>query len=293
MSKFSFKNLKERFSAAAKAFRENPESVTEEEILTMVSESSSKGEILSTEATMVQNVLELDDKCVKDIMVHRNDIMALDGKSTLKEAILFFQQNHFSRVPVFEETLDHIIGIIHIKEILVHATEVGEQEVPITEISDLIRPAETVPETHGIHTLFSTMKIEKSHMAIVVDEYGQTCGLVSMEDIIEEIVGNIQDEHDDEADAVTILHPNQYRMEGRTTLEEVSETLKVDFTSEEYETLNGFLTDAISRVPSEHEKFSVHAKGFRFDVLDVRDRIIREVDVTRIPENESENLSES
>lgn len=261
----------------------NPDDVTEEEILTMVNEGSEQGNILSSEAEMVQNVLELDNKDVKDIMVHRNEIEAMDGNLTVREAIQFFQENHYSRIPVYSENLDHILGIIHIKDVLQYATRPDMAEQKICNVKDLIRPAETVPETHGVHTLFSTMQLEKTHMAIVVDEYGQTCGLVSMEDIIEEIVGNIQDEHDEEEDAVIEVRHDEFRMDGRTSLDEVSETLSCDFHSPEFETLNGYLTDAIGRVPSEHEHFVVERKGFRFEVLDVTDRLIREVCVTRLP----------
>ena len=120
-------------------------------------------------------------------------------------------------------------------------------------------------------------------MTIVVDEYGQTSGIVTMEDILEEIVGNIEDEHDEEEDAVIEVRHDEFRMDGRTSLDEVSETLSCDFHSPEFETLNGYLTDAIGRVPSEHEHFVVERKGFRFEVLDVTDRLIREVCVTRLP----------
>ncbi len=265
-----------------KFFHNDSEDVTEEEIISMVSEGSESGELLSTEAEMVQNVLNLDKKCAKDIMVHRGDIEALEDDTTLSEAIAFFQENHYSRVPVYHESLDNILGIIHIKEILFFSTRPEFLDKKITEIEGLMFPAETVPETHGIHTLFSTMKREKLHMVIVVDEYGQTSGLVSMEDIIEEIVGNILDEHDEEESAVLEVFPDEYRMDGKTPLSEVSEKLGTDFTSEEFETLNGILTDAIGRVPQEHESFTVTLEGYEFHVLDVRERIIREVEVKRI-----------
>lgn len=260
------------------------ENATEEEIMSIVSEGTEKGDIRSSEARMLKNVLHLDDKSVKDIMVHRNDIVSLDGNTSLGDAIRFFQEKHFSRIPVYLGSIDRIIGIIHIKEMLNFATRPHEFRRKIRDIDGLIRPAETVPETHGIHTLFTAMQMQKSHMALVVDEYGQTSGLVSMEDILEEIVGNIEDEHDDFHDTVEPMQ-NGYMMEGRTPLSEVSRILGASFEKDDIETLNGLLICAYGKVPDEHEKFSIKLNGFLFRVLDVENRVIKDVRVVRLPQH--------
>ena len=156
----------------------------------------------------------------------------------------------------------------------------------IRDLEDLIRPAQLVPETHGIDTLFTQMQHQKSHMAIVLDEYGQTSGIVSMEDILEEIVGNIQDEHDDEEDSIERIRDDVFRMNGHTPLEEASEELGITFEEEGISTLNGFIYSRIDRIPEEHTSFSVEAYGYEFRVLDVEDRMVQDMIVRRVAESE-------
>lgn len=262
--------------------QKDTDEVTEAEILTMVNEGNEKGAILPSEAELVHNVFTLDDKTVKDIMVHRNDIEAIDGNETLREAIDRFIALPYSRLPVFLDSLDNIIGVIHIKDILPYAVSPERYQEHVRDLDHLIGPAETVPETHGIYTLLTTMQIEKKHMAVVVDEYGQTSGIVSMEDIIEEIVGNIQDEHDRDQPTIREMDDRSYEMPGSTPLSEVSETLGTDFELNDIETLNGFLMNCIGRVPEDGETFHVKAKGYDFFVESVRDRMIQKVRVTPV-----------
>ncbi len=258
---------------------------TEEDVISMVAESQEQGNILASEAEMIQNIFEFDEKDAKDIMINRTGIVAIDGESTFREAIDCFNENRVSRIPVYMEDLDNIIGIVHIKEVLKYSTMPEYYEKKLHDFPELMQPAEFVPETHSINTLFTQMQIKKSHMVIVVDEYGQTSGIVTMEDILEEIVGNIQDEHDEEEKSVREVRPDTFLMQGSTPLDEVSETLGTDFKSEDFETLNGLLTDQIGRVPEENEHFTVELSGFRFDVLNVKNRIIQDVRVTPITED--------
>ena len=272
-------------------FGEDPrpatEDVTEEDVISMVAEGQEQGNILASEAEMIQNIFEFDEKDAKDIMINRTNIVSIDGDSTFHEALSLFNENKVSRMPVYHEDLDNIIGIVHMKEVLKYSDRPEFYEKKLTELPELMRPAEFVPETHGINTLFTQMQIKKSHMVIVVDEYGQTSGIVTMEDILEEIVGNIQDEHDEDEQSVRKVRQDTFLMQGATSLEEVSETLGADFESSEFETLNGLLTDQIGRVPEEHEHFTVELLGFRFDVLNVKNRIIQDVRVSKIEESES------
>ena len=272
-------------------FGEDPrpatEDVTEEDVISMVGEAQEQGNILASEAEMIQNIFEFDEKDAKDIMINRTSIIAIDGESTFHDTLLSFNENKVSRMPVYHEDLDDILGIVHMKEVLKYSDRPEFYEKKLTELPELMRSAEFVPETHGINTLFTQMQLKKSHMVIVVDEYGQTSGIVTMEDILEEIVGNIQDEHDEEEQSVRKVRPDTFLMQGQTSLSEVSETLSEDFSSEEFETLNGFLTDQIGRVPDDHEHFSVETRGFRFDVLDVKNRIIQDVRVQKCSEPET------
>ena len=263
-------------------FRGRDEEVTEEEILSVVNEGQEKGVLLTSEANMIQNILSFGDKDAKDIMVHRKDIVAIDGDVSLREAIRIFEENTYSRFPVYLKDLDHIIGIIHLRDMFHYSSRTREYDKQIRNLEDLIRPAQFVPETHGINTLFAQMQHKKSHMAIVMDEYGQTSGLVSMEDILEEIVGNIQDEHDDEKDSIVKIREDVYRMNGHTTLEEVAKQLPISFEDVDATTLNGFLIAQIDRIPEEHSSFVVNAYGYEFRVVDVEDKMVGEVIVRKM-----------
>ena len=255
--------------------------VTEEEIISMVNEGHEQGVLRASEAAMIQNIFSFADKDAKDIMVHRKDIVAIDAKITLREAISVFEEHSYSRFPVYLEDLDDIVGIIHLRDMFHYCLRREDYDKPVRDLDDLIRPAQFVPETHGINTLFTQMQLKKSHMAIVMDEYGQTSGLLSMEDIIEEIVGNIQDEHDDERESVEKVRENVFRMNGHTTLEEVSSQLPIEFEEQDDTTLNGFIISRIDKIPEEHTTFSVHAYGYEFRVLDVDHKMVGDVIVRK------------
>ena len=170
--------------------RSKQENITEEDVISLVNEGHEDGNILASEAAMIQNIFEFSDTDAKDIMTHRKSIVAVNGDSTLREAINFINENNMSRYPVYIEDLDNIIGILHIKDLLTYYDK-DIDNVKVKDLHELMSVAEFVPETHGINTLFAKMQSKKRHMVIVVDEYGQVSGLLSMEDILEEIVGNI------------------------------------------------------------------------------------------------------
>ena len=266
----------------AAVFRGREEKVTEEEIISMVNEGQKSGVLRASEANMIQNIFSFADKDAKDIMIHRKDIVAIDGDSTLREAMSVFEDNSYSRFPVYLKDLDHIIGIVHLRDMFHYSSRSREYDKQIRDLEGLIRPAQLVPQTHSIDTLFTQMQHKKSHLAIVLDEYGQTSGIVSMEDILEEIVGNIQDEHDNEQDSIERIRDNVFRMNGHTTLEEVQRQLPIAFEEEDVSTLNGFIISRIDRIPEEHSSFAVEAYGYEFRVLDVKDKMVQEVIVRRL-----------
>lgn len=258
----------------------------EKEIISMVDEVHEQGALMETEAMMIHNIFEFGDKEAKDIMTHRKNIDAIDGSTSFSEAMNFILEEHHSRFPVYEEDIDNIIGAIHIREVLMYAKDASVQNKPIRDIPDLIFDVDFIPETKNINALFKEMQVKKSHIAIVVDEYGQTAGLVALEDILEEIVGNILDEHDEEEHTIEQVEENVYIMQGITPLEEVEEILGIPFELEDYETLNGYLIFLIGKIPAEHEAFSVKGNGCRFDVLSIRNKMIEKVMVTRLTEEE-------
>lgn len=261
------------------------EAEIEEEIISMVNEGHESGELLASEATMIQNIFEFSDTDVKDIMVHRKNIVALDGQMTLHEAIEFINSNHFSRYPVFLDDLDNIIGIFHIKDALLFINNPEANEKKLVDLGEILGKAEFVPETHGINTLFAKMQSKKSHMIIVMDEYGQVSGLISMEDILEEIVGNIFDEHDEEEVLAERTSENSFKMDGTAPLKDVEELLGIKL-SDNFETLSGFLIAEVGKIPEDGSTFDIETSGFRFHVKNVVSKVIDEVEITNISQGD-------
>ena len=267
-----------------KFFNRNSEDVTEEEIISLVNEGHEQGFIRESEAEMIHNIFELSDKDAKDIMTHRKQICALNGNMTFSEALDLVLTQPYSRFPVYIEDMDDIVGQVHIKEMLAHARDSACQDVPISDINGLMTPVDFVPETIGITALFQRMQTSKNHLVIVIDEYGQTAGLVALEDILEEIVGNIFDEHDREEHHIVSRTDGTYFMDGSADLEEVAQTLGLEELAEnENDTLNGYLISLIDKIPGDGERFEVETQGFLFRVLSVKDKMIRRVEVKKIP----------
>lgn len=270
------------------------EDVTEEEIISMVNEGHEQGVLLASEAEMIQNIFEFGDKEAKDIMTHRKNILAIDGNSTFLEVLEFVTENNYSRYPVYEDNLDNIIGILHIKEMLKLCRKESIYEQAVKDIDDLIRSAKFIPETRNINTLFANMQSEKNHLMIVVDEYGQTSGIVAMEDIVEEIVGNIEDEHDEETQMIEHLADGSFLMDGMTPVEDALKVLDITFPKEDdFETLNGLLISLIHRIPSEDEHITTEAFGYEFEVLSVENKMIKCVKVTKAQEKSGKNAEDS
>ena len=274
-------NIFSRFLEILHLRKENDD-VTEEDVIDLIQEGHEQGVFKSSEATMIQNIFEFDDKTAKDIMINRKNVVAMEANDTVKDAIDFFIKNHYSRIPVYESDLDHIIGIIHMKEILKISLRTDLYKKKIKDVKDLMYEPEFVPETHGIHTLFTQMQLAKNHLVIVLDEYGQMSGIVTMEDILEEIVGNIEDEHDvEEEKIVEVVEEDSYLMHGSTEMDEVIEKLGLNIPECDFETLNGFLTDQIGEIPEEHHTYDISYEGYVFHVLDVENRIILDVKVEK------------
>lgn len=213
-------------------------------------------------------------------MTHRNNIVAVDGQMNLSEALQFMLGEHNSRYPVYEENIDHIIGIIHLKDAMRLKSRPGFQDKPICETLGAMREVKFIPRTRNINELFKQMQSEKLQMVIVVDEYGQTDGLIAMEDILEEIVGNIMDEYDEDNDYIEEKGKDEYVIEGKTPLEELEEKLQISFEEEEFETINGFLISRLEHIPEEGEEFDVDFAGYNFKILKVENKMIQSVLVT-------------
>ena len=238
-------------------------------------------EVQKEAAGLIRNIFRYMDKDAKDIMTHRKNIIAIDANETLEEALKFMLNEKFSRFPVYNEDIDEIIGILHLREAMTGYLDEKLRKRPVKELKEYIRPVTFIPETKSIDNLFKEMQAEKNHMVVVLDEYGQTSGLVAMEDILEEIVGNILDEYDEEEETILKLPDGSLEVNGLTELEELEDVLPVVFEKEEYETLNGFLIAQLDRIPSEDEQCVVEYEGYRFTVLLVDNNTIQRVKIEK------------
>lgn len=268
--------------------REVEDNVTEEEIITMVNEGQEQGVLEAGEAEMITNIFELGDKRAKDIMTHRSNIEAVENTITLDEFIQKHIEGKFSRFPVYEEDIDNIVGTIHIRDALILYRNLPNRKKMLKNIKGLLRKPFMLPESIDINDLLKHMQENKIHMGIVVDEYGQTCGLITMEDIIEEIVGNILDEYDDDEEAVEYAGDDTYVVDGLTSLEDINRLLGTKIESDDFETLNGYLISMLGRIANENETQQIEAFGFVFKILEVTGNVIRKVEITKKEEKESE-----
>lgn len=258
------------------------EDVTEEEIISMVKEGHEKGTILASEVEMIHNIFEFDDKEAKDIMTHRKNIIGLDGEMSYIDAVSVMIEAERSRYPVYLNDLDRIIGVLHIKDAFSFMQKNEMYRTAIKDVKGLVKDVEFVPETLNINTLFKKMQDKKNHLVMVVDEYGQISGLVALEDVLEEIVGNIEDEHDNESELIKINNDGSYVMDGITEFNEVIKVLKLPIEENTFETLNGFLVSLMEKIPADGEKVALDAYGYKFSVLSTDNTMINQVKVTKI-----------
>lgn len=274
-------------SAVVRLFGLDPnadtEQVTEEEIRMMVDVGQEKGVIEDVQKEMINNIFEFDDIDVADIMTHRTDMACVDLEDTLGDAIRLSIEEGYSRIPVYEDDPDNVVGIVYIKDLLKY---IGSPLPKSKGIKDVMREAYFVPESKRCGALFSEMTEKHIQMAIVVDEYGGTAGLVTLEDIVEAIVGNIQDEYDNEDEEISKINETTFTMDGITDLEEVEEQLGIRFPKDDYDTLGGFIISRLGFLPQDGEMNVVEYENIRFTVLGVEDRRIDKVKVEILPKVE-------
>ena len=269
-------------------WKSKKDNVTEDDIMTMVDEGHEQGVLETREARMIRNIFELDEKQAGNVMTHRKHITALPGSMLLKDAARFvLREGNNTRYPVYGEDLDDIIGTIHMRDVLVHAESDREAAMELSKVPGVLREAHFIPETRKLDSLFREMQSQKTHMEIVIDEYGQTAGLVTMEDILEEIVGNILDEYDVEEKFIVSQENGELVMSGMTPLSQVQEALDIAFPEEDldnYDTINGLLISRLDRIPREEEMPEVIYQGVRFSVIKVENKMIHTVRAERMEE---------
>lgn len=261
---------------------EPEENVTEDELISMVNEGHEQGVFDDREVEMISNIIELDEKEARDIMTHKSRIVAIDASMTVEEALFFMLSENYSRYPLYEGNRDNIIGVLHLKDVI--CAYISE-ELKHRQLRDIAREPYYVPDTQNINILFRKMQQKNIHMAIVIDEYGQTSGIVALEDFLEEIVGNIQDEYDEEEKMVISMEGDSCVVKGSISLEELNEELHIAIGHEDYDTLNGLLTSILGRIPADGEKESMEYEGYLFDILETKNKMIRQVRISKLPDS--------
>ena len=261
--------------------------VSEDEIISLVNEGHEQGAIDEDEAEMITNIFELDDKQAQDIMTHRGDITAIDGNMSLNDALAYMVSMPNSRFPVIEEDIDHIIGALYLKDAISYHMKEQFNDQPISGIPHLLREVKFIPETVDVDDLFREMQESRKQMAIVVDEYGQTSGLVTMEDIMEEIVGNILDEYDKEERLIARIGDGKFRINGKALLADVSKDLNTEFDQEHYDTISGYLTEKLGHIPTPDDRQTVlpdPATGYRFRIISTAGTMIGWLEAVAAPD---------
>jgi len=255
------------------------------EEIRMIMDSSGQAGVFEQQAQeMLENVFEFQDTPVKAIMVHRTEVEAMEKGSSLREMVALRKKFSYSRLPVFDETVDNIIGIVHTQDALLHVDELDS-----TTVDDLMRPAFFVPENMKVRDLFSSLKKQKSHMAIVVDEFGGMSGLVTLENVLEELVGDIYDETDEEEEDVERLGEHEYLVEADLHIDDVETLLDIELDgrdSGEFETIAGYIFSKLGYIPQIGE--TVRASGWDFEIVDASERQIKKVRISPFVESSSE-----
>ncbi len=245
------------------------ETVTEEEIRMMVDVGEEKGSIKEEEKELINNVFEFNDKVVSEIMIHRKDIYAIDINSDIDNILKELDEYKYSRIPVYEENIDNIVGMLFIKDLLANVKK--KEKV---KISKIIREPYFVSENKPIDELFRDLQKNKHQLAIVLDEYGGTAGLVTMEDIIEELVGNIFDEYDEEEKEFEKIDDNTFLISGSVSIHDLRKILGVEIPEGEYDTLSGYLIELLGRIPSDDEKPVIETKRVTYKIEDYEEKRI-------------------
>lgn len=264
------------------------ETVTEEEIRMMVDAGEEKGTIDETEKEFINNVFEFDDKTVAEIMTHRTDMYAIEVNSDIDQILDELDEYKYSRVPVYKGNIDEIVGILYIKDLFKYIKTKKQ-----VKIKSVMRDAYFVSENKMINELFRELQKNKNQLAIVVDEYGGTAGIVTMEDILEELVGNIFDEYDDVENEYEKIDDNTYRISGQVSIFELRKILGVDIPDGEYDTLSGYLTEILGRIPEDEEKPVIETEKVTYKIEDYEDKRILWVkacknNIQKVEEDEEE-----
>lgn len=259
--------------------------VTEEEIRMLVDAGEETGVIEESQKEMINNIFEFDDIAASDVMTHRTDVVAVEVTASIQDVIDKSVAEGYSRIPVFGDDLDDIVGIVYVKDLLPY---MGSTELSKITVESIMREATFVPETKRCRDLFAEMSEKHKQMVIASDEYGGVAGIVTIEDLLEAIVGNMQDEYDDEEEEVEQLNENVFTIDGTTDIEEVEDMLDIKLPEGDYDTIGGLIMANLGYIPTGDENAAIECCGFTFTVLEVEERRIERVLAERIPNEQKD-----
>lgn len=256
------------------------EAVSEEEIKKMLETGSENGVFNEIEKEMINSIFSFDDKTAKDVMVPRREVFAIDIEEPLEKILDEILETRHSRIPVYEEQIDNIIGILQLKDVMIEARKKSFEEV---DIRALLKEAFFVPDGKSTDELFREMQKTKNRMAVLIDEYGGVSGILTVEDLVEEVMGEITDEHEEEVVELQKIGEKEYLLDGSILIEELNEKLNLKLETENYDTLSGYLIEELGYIPKDSGQCELDADGVHFKILEVKEKRIRKVWM-KIPE---------
>lgn len=265
--------------------KEDPDTVTEDDIIELIEDVEEIGALEESQKDMLNNIFAFDDITAAEIMTPRPDMAAIEVNDPIADALAMAVENGYSRLPVYEEDIDHVLGILYVKDLLPY---VGRAIPKSVTIRKLLRKTLFVPDTKKCDELFEELSEQHLQMAIIVDEYGGVAGIVTIEDLLESIVGNMQDEFDNEEEEVTQLDEDSFEIDASLSIGELNELLDVDLPEGDYDTVAGFILDQLGHIPEDKEEASVSFENLTFTVQEMDDRRIEQVLIIRDPAEENE-----
>ena len=254
------------------------EKVSKEELRSLVEVGKEHGVINETEQEMIENIIEFDEKIAREIMIPRTKVFLIDKNISIHELFENKEIGKYSRIPVYENEADNIVGVLLTKDLMMEAYKKGFDNI---KVADLLQEAYFVPETKNVNELFNEMQLEKKHITILIDEYGGFSGIVTLEDLIEEVMGNIADEFDDEDLSIRQLSRNKYLISGEVSLNDLNDNFHFELESKYYDTLSGILIENLGYIPEDNEDIEpITINGVVFKPQRVRNKKIEKVVMT-------------
>lgn len=248
---------------------QDEETITEEEIRMMIDVGEEKGSIEEEEKELINNVFEFNDKTVADVMIHRTEVYGIDVKSNIGDILSELKEYKYSRIPVYDETIDNIVGVLFIKDLLAYAYTKKE-----AKIKKIMRPAYFVSKTKPINELFKEMQKNKQQLSIVLDEYGGTAGIITMEDVLEELVGNIFDEYDEIEKDYEQIDNNTFMINGSVSIYDLRKILGINIPEGDYDTLSGYLIELLGRIPEDDESPVIETEKVTYKIEEYEEKRI-------------------